>query len=217
MSKKRLVTENDILKIITKGDGVIQLIGNELITPAARDKIKEANIRIVKVSEKRVSASIQNNYSFDEVKTFAIGSDHTGYKLKEIIKKYLQDKNYNILDVGTNNEDSCDYPIFAKKVAQFVKNGAVAFGIVLDATGNPSAITANKIREIRAANCYNEFTAKSAREHNNANVLTLGAKTLGEETIKSILDVWLKSKFLGKRHQRRLDLITDIEKNNFEN
>ncbi|PID61961.1 MAG: ribose 5-phosphate isomerase B [Ignavibacteriae bacterium] len=211
MSKKRLVTENDILKIITKGNGIIELTGNELITPAAKDKIKEAKIKIVKTSEIKTDSIFQTSFPFDEIKTLAIGSDHTGYKFKEIIKKYLQDKNYNILDVGTNNEESCDYPKFAKKVAQFVKNGAVAFGIILDATGNPSAITANKIKGIRAANCFNEFTAKSAREHNNANILTLGAKALGEETIKSILDVWVKSKFLGERHQRRLDLITEIE------
>lgn len=93
-----------------------------------------------------------------------------------------------------------------------VKNGEVDFAVLVDATGIPSAITANKIPGIRACTCYNEFSARSGREHNNGNVLVMGARTLGEETIKSILEVWLNTPFGGERHQRRLDKITAIEK-----
>jgi ribose 5-phosphate isomerase B len=93
-----------------------------------------------------------------------------------------------------------------------VKNGETDFAVLIDATGIPSSITANKIPGIRACTCYNEFSARSAREHNNGNVLVMGAKTLGEETIKSILEVWLDTPFGGGRHQRRLDKITAIEK-----
>ncbi|MCW8850073.1 MAG: RpiB/LacA/LacB family sugar-phosphate isomerase, partial [Melioribacteraceae bacterium] len=127
------------------------------------------------------------------------------------ISKILKDQGYEIIDVGTFDEASCDYPDFAIKVSQLVTSGEVYFGIILDATGIPSSITANKVSKIRAATCYNEFSARSAREHNNANVLVMGAKTLGEETIKSILYVWLNSEFLGDRHQRRLDKITELE------
>ena len=119
-----------------------------------------------------------------------------------------------VTDVGTYDEKSCDYPDFAFAVAAKVKEGSVDFGIIIDATGNPSAITANKLAGIRAANCFNEFTAKSAREHNNANVLTIGAKSIGEETAKSVLDAWLSTGFGGERHQRRLNKISEIEKRN---
>ena len=110
------------------------------------------------------------------------------------------------------DEKSCDYPDFAEAVSEKVQLGKVDCGLIIDATGIPSAITANKLEGIRAATCYNEFSAKSARSHNDANVLVLGAKTLGEETIKSIVDVWLNTSFEGGRHQRRLDKITGIER-----
>jgi len=126
--------------------------------------------------------------------------------------KYLNKQDYSITDVGTYDDSSCDYPDFAIKVGKLIQSGEVNFGILLDATGIPSAITANKLKGIRAATCYNEFSARSAREHNNANIIVLGAKSLGEESIKSIINVWLNSEFLGDRHQRRLDKISQLEK-----
>ncbi|KUO62507.1 hypothetical protein APF79_08165 [bacterium BRH_c32] len=141
----------------------------------------------------------------------AIGSDHTGYKVKEILKEFLKAKEYQILDVGAFSEKAVDYPDSAIAVVQKVLSLEADFGILLDATGIPSAITANKFAGIRAATCYNEFSARSGREHNNANIIVMGAKTLGEETIKGILNTWLVSEFLGERHQKRLDKITAIE------
>ncbi|PKL82417.1 MAG: ribose 5-phosphate isomerase B [Ignavibacteriae bacterium HGW-Ignavibacteriae-3] len=140
-----------------------------------------------------------------------IGSDHTGVKMKKILYDYLAEKGLELSDVGTFTEDAVDYPDIAYNVANRVSVGEATYGIIIDATGIPSAITANKIPGIRAATCYNEFSAKSSREHNNANVLVLGARALGEETIKSIADVWLSSGFLGDRHQKRLDKIAAIE------
>ncbi|MBA4405779.1 ribose 5-phosphate isomerase B [bacterium] len=140
-----------------------------------------------------------------------IGSDHTGVKMKKILHDYLKQKGFELIDIGAFTEDAVDYPDIAYKVANSVVIGEVKFGIIIDATGIPSAITANKIPGIRAATCYNEFTAKSSREHNDANILVVGARALGEETIKSIADVWLSSKFLGDRHQKRLDKIKAIE------
>ncbi|OGU46665.1 MAG: ribose 5-phosphate isomerase B [Ignavibacteria bacterium GWB2_36_8] len=142
-----------------------------------------------------------------------MGSDHTGFKVKNILSKIITEKGFEVIDVGTFDEKSCDYPDFALAVAEKVQSMSVDFGIIVDATGIPSAITANKLKGIRAATCYNEFSTRSAREHNNANVLVLGAKALGEETIKSILEVWLNTNFGGGRHQKRLDKISDIERN----
>lgn len=210
MAKKRLITEKDILNIIYRGKKKFEIVGNELFTPAAKDKINEAGIELVK-SEQELTDQNRISGPFFKYKKLAIGSDHTGFSVKTVILNLLKDQGYEVIDVGTYDESSCDYPEFAIKVGQLVSKGEVYFGIILDATGIPSSITANKISKIRAATCYNEFSARSAREHNNANILVMGAKTLGEETIKSILNVWLNSEFLGDRHQRRLDKITELE------
>ncbi len=214
---KNLITELDILKLIKKGEKILPLNENDLITPSAKDKIREQKIQIVK---KVSSSAVESANTNPEVKSLlfkvAIGSDHTGFKLKNVLSKILCAKNYTVVDVGTYDENSCDYPDFALAVAAKVKECSVDFGIILDATGNPSAITANKLPGIRAANCFNEFTANSARSHNNANILTIGAKAVGEETAKSILDTWLKTGFEGGRHQKRLNKINSIENKYFK-
>ena len=210
---KNLITELDIVKLNKNGLKTLPLGDNDLLTPLAIDKIKSLGIRIVKKEIiKEISGENNPDQFINKTNKIAVGSDHTGFKLKNIINKILSDKGFGIIDVGTYDENSCDYPDFAFAVSSKVKEREVDFGIIIDATGNPSAITANKLPGIRAANCYNEFTAKSAKEHNNANVLTLGAKSIGEETAKSILETWLKSNFLGERHQKRLNKIISIEK-----
>ncbi len=204
---KKLITEEDVLKAVNRGSKVIVAGKGAIITPLAMDLIRNKNLTII---EKDFSeAPDSKNFPFRKI---AIGSDHTGFKIKNLLIKYLTEKGYQVYDVGTFNEKSCDYPDFALAVAEKVQEGSVDAGIVIDATGIPSAITANKVEEIRAATCYNEFSAKSSRAHNNSNVLVLGAKTLGEETIKSILETWLNTAFEGGRHQRRLDKITGIER-----
>jgi len=200
---KKAITENDILLLIKKGLTEVHLKDNEILTPSAIDRIKQARLKIIfDVDEK-------NHTQF--FRKIVIGSDHTGVKIKKILVEYLKNKNYEVVDVGTYTEDSVDYPDIALNVAQRVASKECDWGILIDATGIPSAITANKIPGIRAATCYNEFSAKSYREHNDANIISLGAKTLGEESIKSIIDVWLNSHFLGERHQRRLDKVKAIE------
>ncbi len=200
---KKAVTENDILLLIKNGLTEIHLKKNEILTPSAIDRIKQAGLKIIfDIDEK-------NHTQF--FRKIVIGSDHTGVKVKKMLVGYLKNKSYEVLDVGTFTEDSVDYPDIALNVAQRVASKEFDCGILIDATGIPSAITANKIPGIRAATCYNEFSAKSSREHNDANIISLGAKALGEETIKSIVDVWLNSAFLGERHQRRLDKIKAIE------
>jgi ribose 5-phosphate isomerase B len=210
---KKLITELDVLKLHQAGVKIIPVGENEILTPLAQDKVKDLGLKIVTKEE---AARINNAENFlntsVRLKKAAVGSDHTGFKIKNILSKILTEKGFEIFDVGTFDEKSCDYPDFAFAVAEKVQSMSVDFGIVVDATGIPSAITANKLRGIRAATCYNEFSTRSAREHNNANVLVLGAKALGEETIKSILEVWLNTNFGGGRHQRRLDKISEIER-----
>lgn len=209
---KKLITESDILKLHQSGEKIIPIGENEIITPLARDRIKYLGIKIVGKEE---AARINNAENFlnksVRLKKTAIGGDHTGFKVKNLLSKVLIEKGFEVIDVGTFDEKSCDYPDFALAVAEKVQSMSVDFGIIVDATGIPSAITANKLKGIRAATCYNESSTRSAREHNNANVLALGAKTLGEEAIKSILDVWLATNFGGGRHQKRLDKIREIE------
>jgi len=213
---KKIITEAEVIANF-KSSGKILAVGEkDIVTPLAKDKIKELGITVVKkVVNGKIDFSSSISFAPHSVKNIvALGCDHTGYKVKNLLSKILVEKGFSIQDVGTYDEASCDYPDFAFAVAKKVKSGEVDFGILVDATGIPSAITANKIKGIRAATCYNEFTAKSAREHNNANVLVIGAKALGEETIKGILETWLSTKFGGERHQRRLDKITEIENQN---
>lgn len=202
---KKVITERDVLEAYKSGNRVIIIAENDLITPLAKDKIKELGFSVQHSSEVQ-----EQNVS--KLNVVAVGCDHTGLKLKELLKLMLTEKSFKIIDVGTNTESSCDYPDFAIAVAQKVFANEADFGIMVDATGIPSAIAANKIPGIRAATCYNEFTAWSARSHNNANILVLGAKAIGDETAKSILEKWLSTKFEGGRHQKRLDKITEVER-----
>lgn len=205
---KKLITEQNIIDLIKKGLTSITLPKESILTPLAKDRINSSKIQVI-FSDATPKNDVVKK-SGDKL-VIAIGSDHTGFDLKEVIKKELTKLNHSIIDVGTNSKDSCDYPDFAIEVGKLTALKNVDFGIMIDATGIPSSITANKIPGIRAATCYNEFSAKSAREHNNANILVMGAKAIGEETAKSVLSTWLKSSFLGDRHQRRLDKITQLE------
>jgi ribose 5-phosphate isomerase B len=142
----------------------------------------------------------------------AVGSDHAGFHLKEEIKKLLMEKNIQILDVGTDSETkSCDYPDFAEKVAKNITEGNADKGILICATGIGMCITANKFSQIRAAQCSEPVTARLSREHNDSNILTLGAKIIGPLLAKDIVLVWLNTEFTGERHKYRVDKIRNIE------
>ena len=209
---KKLLTESEIISFSKNGSKVFRVSKETILTPLAIDKARELGISIERKTADELIKGVPDSKSFDKgKKTVCIGGDHTGYKIKNLLKEFLKQKSYEVFDVGTLSEQSCDYPDFAFDVAKKIALKEFRFGILIDATGIPSAITANKVPGIRAATCYNEFSAKSAREHNNANILVIGAKSLGEETIKSILETWLKTEFGGERHQRRLDKITVIE------
>lgn len=142
----------------------------------------------------------------------AIGADHGGYPLKEILKGYLTSLKYNVIDCGTNSTDAVDYPDFAYAVARLVSEGKAWRGIVIDGAGIGSAMVANKVPRVRAALCYDHATAMNSREHNDANVLTLGAGLIGANLAKQIVEVWLKTEFGGGRHAKRVDKIIEVEK-----
>jgi len=141
-----------------------------------------------------------------------IASDHGGYDLKRILIEYLEESGYRTIDLGTNSNQSCDYPVFAKKLCTEIQNKTAQRGILICGTGLGMQICANKFKGIRAVCVSETYSAKMSREHNNSNVLCLGARVLGEGSAKDITDIWLKSEFLGQRHQKRLDMISSFEK-----
>jgi ribose 5-phosphate isomerase B len=142
----------------------------------------------------------------------AVGADHAGYQLKDRIKEHLQRKGIQVHDEGTSSADSVDYPDFACLVANDVSERRSDLGILVCGSGIGMAISANKVVGIRAANASTEYEARMSREHNDANVLTLGARILSEEVALKIVDEWLAAQFAGGRHQRRIDKITELER-----
>ena len=145
-----------------------------------------------------------------------IGNDHSALELKAEIIGFLKEKGYEIVDFGTNSTESCDYPIYGEKVARAVAAGEVEKGILICGTGLGISLAANKVEGIRAVVCSEPFTAKMSRAHNNCNILALGARVVGAELAKMIVDTWLSTEFEGGRHQRRVDMIMDTEKRNRE-
>jgi len=140
-----------------------------------------------------------------------IGNDHSALALKAEIVEFLKVKGHEVVDYGTYTTDSCDYPVYGEKVARAVVAGEVEKGILICGTGLGISLAANKVKGIRAAVCSEPFTAKMARVHNNCNILAFGARVVGAELAKMIVETWLDAEFEGGRHQRRVDLITAIE------
>ncbi len=142
----------------------------------------------------------------------AIGSDHGGFKLKESLIPYLKKRGHNVIDAGCFSEDSCDYPKYSREVAILVSKGIVKRGITICKSGIGNSIMANKVKGIRAALCYSMAQVKSSRQHNDANVLSLGALYTPEALAKKMVFAWHKTKALGGRHARRVKQISRFEK-----
>lgn len=180
----------------------LEQIVEEVMKPAAPIVKGPSNeIPMTNVTEKRGT-----------VKRIAIGADHGGFPLKEDLIRFLKAKNYIVKDQGTFSTDAVDYPDFAEKVARAVASGDCDRGIMIDSLGIASAMAANKIRGIRAAMCYDLTTARSSREHNNANLLTLGGKIMDMTLAVEIVSLWLTTDFAGGRHWPRVNKITAIER-----
>ena len=141
----------------------------------------------------------------------ALGADHGGFELKQQLLDHLGRMGHAVQDCGTNSTLAVDYPGIAHAVASLVATGACDFGIMVDGAGIGSAMTANKVPGVRAAACYNDALARNSREHNDANVLSLGAKMISPDAAREILALWLETPFAGGRHQRRIDKIRAIE------
>ena len=146
----------------------------------------------------------------------AIANDHSAVELKNIIKEHLESKGYEVLNLGTDSTESCDYPVYGEKVGRAVADGEADLGIAICGTGVGISLAANKVKGIRACVCSEPYTARLARQHNDANVLAFGARVIGIELAKMIVDEFLSAKFEGGRHQRRVDMIMDIEKREAE-
>ncbi|TWT89665.1 putative sugar phosphate isomerase YwlF [Pseudobythopirellula maris] len=137
----------------------------------------------------------------------AIGSDHAGYKYKELIKPHLEKLGHEVVDFGCDSDESCDYPDFIRPTAEAVAKGDCERGIVLGGSGNGEAIVANRVPGVRCALCWSEDTARLGRQHNNANCLSMGERQVDPELCLKIVDLWLTTEFEGGRHQRRIDKI----------
>lgn len=141
----------------------------------------------------------------------AIGNDHVAIEMKKEIKAYLEEKGHEIIDVGTNEPGSFHYPISGYKVAKMVAAGEVEGGILICGTGVGISLAANKVKGIRACVCSEPYTAKLSKQHNNTNIIAFGARVIGVELAKMIVDEWINAEFLGGRHGTRVDMIMEIE------
>ena len=140
-----------------------------------------------------------------------IGNDHVAVELKNIIKEHLEQQGHEVVDFGTNSTERFDYPISGYAVGKAVASGDVDLGVLICGTGVGISLAANKVHGIRACVCSDPYTAKLSREHNNTNIIAFGARVIGPELAKMIVDEWLDAEFQGGRHQRRIDMIAEIE------
>ena len=141
----------------------------------------------------------------------AVGNDHTALELKKEIVAHLEARGYEILDVGTNSPESCDYPVYGEKAARAVASGEADLGVLMCGTGVGISLAANKVHGIRAVVCSEPYSAALSKRHNNANMVAFGARVVGSELAKMIVDAFLDAEFEGGRHQRRVDMISAIE------
>ncbi|MBU1078834.1 MAG: ribose 5-phosphate isomerase B [Spirochaetes bacterium] len=205
--KRGLITGEEILKA-HKAERSIEVSSEAIITPHAYDLAKEKNVKII---INKQTALKSNKRQVGIIKKIAISSDHGGYDLKEKLKDHIFNMGFMYKDYGTHSKESVDYPDFAELTGRAVASGECDMGIVIDGAGIGSAITANKIKGILAAVCHDRFTAKIAREHDNANILALGAKTVSSIMAKEITRLFLTTAFAGGRHEKRVEKIRKLE------
>jgi ribose 5-phosphate isomerase B len=203
-SSRPIIDENEVMAV--PEGGTLTIPAGAIVTPLAQSTAMARHIQFVHASEAKPSS--EGEY------TIAIGADHGGYAMKEMLKADLHAK-YTVVDCGTHGTESVDYPDFALAVAQMVSGGRAWRGIMIDGAGIGSCMVANKVPGVRAALCYDHATAINSREHNDANMLTLGAGLIGNALAKQIVETcetWLKTSFGGGRHAKRVDKIMEIEK-----
>jgi ribose 5-phosphate isomerase B len=200
-SAKSVITEDDVRGL--EPGSVLRIGEDARMTPLAADVISEKKIEIVRRASRRGSKAS---------KLIAVGADHGGFKMKEELKAVLSDLGHKVQDFGAYSEDAVDYPDFAHAVARAVANGNSDLGIVIDGAGVGSAMTANKVPGVRAAACYSVEVARNSREHNDANVLTLGSKTISSAQMREIVTTWISTEITEERHRKRVAKIDAIQR-----
>lgn len=195
---KRAITENEVRQL--KYGDTLRVDETAIITPLAADLAHERNVKVERV---RHTAAVRLR--------IAIGADHGGFEMKEDLKQVLADLGHEFQDFGAHSTEAVDYPEFAHLVARAVARGTCALGIMVDGAGIGSCMVANKVPGVRAAMCYDEASARNSREHNGANVLTLGAKMIPDERMRAIVKAWLATDLTEDRHKRRVAKIDAIE------
>jgi len=197
-------------KVLTATDiplsGEVRIAIGTIVTPSARDLIRERGLALREVPEHELDGITPAE------KTVVIGSDHGGFEMKEALKPVLAELGLTVRDIGVHEAKTADYPDVALQVAELVAEGKAARGVIVDGAGIGSAMAANKVPGVRAALCYDKATARNSREHNHANVLTLGGRMLTVTQAEEVLRVWLATPYGGARHAARVDKITGIEK-----
>jgi ribose 5-phosphate isomerase B len=201
MTPRHAVTEADV-RAAAKAGRTLDVAAGAVVTPAARDLAAQLGVAL------RETAGTEAPRHGG---TVAIGSDHGGFPLKEHLKPVLQEAGYDVLDLGPHDTQPVDYPDYAVAVARAVAEGRAWRGIMIDGAGIGSAMAANKVRGIRAALCYDITTAQNAREHNDANVLTLGGTLIGTRLAVDIVRTFLAADFGGGRHAKRVDKINSLD------
>ena len=200
-SSKMVITEDDVRGL--EQGAVLRIAEGARMTPLAADIVAEKGIELVRRVPRRGSKT---------VRMVAVGADHGGFKMKEELKEFLTDLGHRVHDFGTNSEAAVDYPDIAHAVARAVAEGTVDVGIIIDGGGVGSAMTANKVPGIRAAACYSTAVARNSREHNDANVLSLGSTTITSAEMREIVNVWLATEIKEERHRKRVSKIEAIER-----
>jgi len=216
LTGRKVITEADLRDAAPGSE--IAVPADALVTPLAHDLIRERHLKLVEEGSKPSPATVSplpvpasGQQSTQPETTVALGADHGGLALKENLKGYLQELGYTVLDCGTSSSESVDYPDFAYAVARLVAEGRAARGIMIDGAGIGSCMAANKVPGVRAAMCYDLSTAANSREHNDANLLTLGGGLLGANLARQIVKTWMSTAFGGGRHARRVNKIMAIE------
>ena len=203
---RQVFTERDIPL-----GGELRVPAGSILTPSARDLAKDRGVKIVELKK---GESIAPASPAD---TVAIGSDHGGFEMKQKLLPMFEELGLAIHDIGVHETKvSADYPDIARQVAELVASGATARGVIIDGAGIGSAMVANKFPGVRAALCYDRATARNSREHNDANVLTLGGRLLSVTQAEEVLRTWLSTPFGGGRHTARVDKIKEIDKANLK-
>src|SRR5260370_5912979 len=200
-SAKLVITEDDV-RGLERG-AVLRISESARLTPLATDIVNDFGIEVVRPIPRS---------GLKQKKTVAVGSDHGGYPMKEELKSFLEELGHRVHDFGTNSESAVDYPDFAHAVARAVSDGSVDVGIVIDGAGVGSAMTANKVPGVRASACYSVEVARNSREHNDANVLALGSKTITSDQMRDIVRAWLSTEISEDRHRKRVGKIQAIER-----